>query len=65
MKKKQFDVRSKGDVVSMFRSPFQKSKQKDITIKNKTGSLLQEHSVDVLERLDKNKVIGKKNTYVN
>ena len=64
-KNKQFDVRSQGDVVSLWRNPFQKSKQKDITIKNKTGSLLQEHSVDILGRLDKDKVIGKKNTYVN
>ena len=64
-KNKQFDVRSQGDVVSLWRNPLQKSKQKDITIKNKTGSLLQEHSVDILGRLDKDKVIGKKNTYVN
>ena len=49
-KNKQFDVRSQGDVVSMFRNLFQKSKQKDITIKNKTGNPLQEHSVDILER---------------
>ena len=64
-KNKQFDVRSEGDIISIWRNPFQKSKQKDITIKNKTNNPLQEHSVDILERLDKDKVIGKKNTYVN
>ena len=64
-KNKQFDVRSKGDVVSMFRSPFQKSKQKDITIKNKTKNPLTEHAVDVLGRSNKDTVIGKKVTYFN
>ena len=64
-KNKQFDVKSEGDVVSIFRSPFQKSKQKDIIIKNRTSNPLQEHSVDILGRLDKDKIIGKKNTYVN
>ena len=64
-KKNQFDVRSEGGVVSMYRSPFQKNKQKDITIKIKTGNLLKEHFFDISGRLDKDKVIGKKNTYVN
>ena len=64
-KNKQFDVRSEGDVMNMFRSPFQKSKQKDITIKNKTNNPLQEHSVQILGRLDEDKIIGKKRTYVN
>ena len=64
-KNKQFDVRSQGDVVSIFRNPFQKSKQKDIIIKNQTNNPLTEHSVQILGRLDKDKVIGKKNTYVN
>ena len=63
-KNKQFDVRSEGDAVSMFRNPLQKkSKQKD-TEKNKTGNPLSEHPGDVLGRLDKDKVIGKKDTYV-
>ena len=64
-KNKQFDVRSQGDVVSIFRNPFQKSKQKDIIIKNQTNNPLTEHSVQILGRLDKDKVIGKKNTYVS
>ena len=64
-KNKQFDVRSEGDAVSMFRLPLQKNKQKDFTIKNKTGNSLTEHSVDILGRLDKDKVVGKRNTYVN
>ena len=62
--KKQYDVRSDGDAVSMWKSPFQNNK-KDINIRKKNNDILNEHSVDVLGRLNNDRVIGKRNTYVN
>jgi hypothetical protein len=62
--KKQYDVRSDGDIVSAWQSPFQNNKN-NTTIKKQSNNPLTEHSVDVLNRLNQDKIIGKKNFYVN
>lgn len=60
-KKNQYDVRSSGDVVSLFRNPLQGINES--TLKN-TGNVLKNHSTDILDT--KNNVIyGDKNFYVN
>jgi len=56
--KNQYDIRSERDVVSGL-NPFAKKSKKDVNIKAKTYNPLTEHSGDVLNRLGKNKVIGK------
>jgi len=56
--KNQYDIRSERDVVSGL-NPFAKKSKKDVNIKAKTYNPLTEHSGDVLDRLGKNKVIGK------
>ena len=55
--KNQFDVRSDRDVVSGL-NPFAKKSKKDISIKAESYNPLTEHSGDVLNRLDKDKMIG-------
>ena len=56
--KNQYDVRSNRDVVSGL-NPFAKKSKKDVNIKAKTYNPLTEHSGDILNRLDKNRTIGK------
>jgi hypothetical protein len=56
--KNQYDIRSERDVVSGL-NPFARKSKKDVDIKAKTYNPLTEHSGDVLDRLGKNKVIGK------
>jgi hypothetical protein len=56
--KNQFDVRSDRDVVSGL-NPFAKKSKKDVNIKAQSFNPLTEHSGDVLDRLDKNRQIGK------
>ena len=55
--KNQFDVRSDRDVVSGL-NPFAKKSKKDISIKAQSYNPLTEHSGDVLNRLDKDRMIG-------
>ena len=59
--KKHYDVRSTGDVVSVWRNPLQK--RNEITIKKKSNNVLSEHKPSVLNRM--NGVIGKTNFYVS
>lgn len=56
--KNQYDIRSERDIVSGL-NPFAKKSKRDVTIKAKTYNPLTEHSGDVLDRLGKNRVIGK------
>lgn len=56
--KNQYDVRSSRDVVSGL-NPFAKKSKKNVNIKAKTYNPLTEHSGDILDRLDKNRTIGK------
>jgi hypothetical protein len=56
--KNQYDIRSDRDVVSGL-NPFARKSKKDVNIKAKTYNPLTEHSGDVLDRLGKNKIIGK------
>ena len=56
--KNQFDVRSKGDIVSAA-NPFGKKSSKDIEIKSGSYNPLTEHSSGVLDKLDENLMIGK------
>lgn len=56
--KNQYDVRSNRDVVSGL-NPFAKKSKKDVNIKAQSYNPLTEHSGDVLDRLDKNRTIGK------
>ena len=53
----QFDVRSDRDLVSGL-NPFAKKSKKDISIKAESFNPLTEHSGDVLNRIDKNLMIG-------
>ena len=55
--KNQFDVRSKGDVVSAA-NPFGKKTSKDIEIKSGSYNPLTEHSSGVLDKLDDDLMIG-------
>jgi hypothetical protein len=56
--KNQYDIRSERDVVSGL-NPFAKKSKRDVNIKAESYNPLTEHSGDVLDRLGKNKVIGK------
>jgi hypothetical protein len=56
--KNQYDLRSERDVVSGL-NPFAKKSKKDVNIKAESYNPLTDHSGDVLDRLGKNKVIGK------
>lgn len=56
--KNQFDVRSDRDVVSGL-NPFARKSKRDVNIKAQTYNPLTEHSGDVLNRLGKNRQIGK------
>jgi hypothetical protein len=56
--KNQYDIRSDRDVVSGL-NPFAKKSKRDVNIKAESYNPLTEHSGDVLDRLGKNKVIGK------
>jgi hypothetical protein len=53
---KQYDIHSKKDLVSILQ-PFQKDKN-DIIIPSETNNLYTEHKIDVLDRLDQDKIIG-------
>lgn len=53
---KQYDVRSNGDVVSVWGNPF--LKKNTTTIKKKSNNPISEHSPNVLSRLDKDTLIG-------
>ena len=55
--KNQYDIRSIGDLVSGA-NPFGKKTNNDISITSKTSNPLTEHSSDVLDRLDKDQMIG-------
>jgi len=59
-KKNQYDVRARGDLVSLFRSPLQR--QKDETINSK-GNPLTQHSTDIINNNDI--IYGDKRTFVN
>jgi len=60
-KKNQYDVRSKTDLVSLFRNPFQKGKEQTIKgIKDPLSS----HSTNILDK-NKDVIYGDKNFYVN
>ena len=61
--KNQFDIRSEADVVSLWRNPLQK--RNETTIKKKSNNVVLEHSPNVLNRLDKNKIIGKTTGFVS
>jgi hypothetical protein len=54
----QYDIRTQKDIVSAL-NPLEKYTDRDIIIKSKGSSPLEEHSIDVLDRLDKNMLIGK------
>jgi hypothetical protein len=60
-KSNQYDVRASGDAVSLFRNPFQKSK--DETIKSKKNTL-EQHSTDILKGQE-GKVYGDPTFYGN
>jgi hypothetical protein len=60
---KQYDVRSTGDVVSVFSNPFQK--RNVVNIKKKSNNPISEHKPNVLSRLDKDKIIGKTTGFVS
>ena len=60
-KKNQYDVRSKSDVVSLFRNPFQKGKDQTI---NNISNPLSSHSTNILEK-NKDVIYGDKIFYVN
>ena len=59
-KRNQYDVRARGDLVSLFRSPLQR--QKDETINSK-GNPLKQHSTDIINNNDI--IYGDKRTFVN
>ena len=53
---KQYDIRTTKDIVSMLQ-PLQKDTN-DIVIQSETNNLYTEHKIDVLNRLDQDKIIG-------
>ena len=61
-KKNQYDVRASGDMVSFFRSPFQRNR--DQTIKSNKDPLTQ-HSTDILDKSKDDIVYGDRNFYIN
>ena len=60
-KKNQYDVRASGDLVSLWRNPFQTGKDTTITT---GGDTLKQHSTDVLGKR-KGVIYRDKNFYVN
>ena len=60
-KKNQYDIRASGDLVSLWRNPFQTGKDTTITT---VGDPLKQHSTDVLGKR-KEIIYGDKNFYVN
>jgi hypothetical protein len=60
-KKNQYDVRSSGDLVSLFRNPLQLKNDKTI---NELGNPLKSHSTNVLKK-NKDVIFGDKTTYIN
>lgn len=60
-RKNQYDIRASGDLVSFFRSPFQRKNDQTI---NDIGNPLKSHSTDVL-RKKKEAIYGDTKTYVN
>ena len=54
--KNQYDVRSDGDVISLWRNPLQR--RNETTIKKKSNNIISEHSPSILNRLG-DKIIGK------
>jgi hypothetical protein len=60
-KKNQYDVRATGDLVSLFRNPFQTGKEQ--TIKT-GGDPLKQHATDILDK-KKGVIYGDKKFYVN
>ena len=55
--KNQYDVRSKGDVVSAL-NPFEKKSSKNVEIESGSYNPLKEHSGDILDRLEEDTMIG-------
>lgn len=55
--KNQYDIRTEKDLVSRL-NPFQPKSNKDIIIQSNTNSLLKEHGIDTLDRMDRNKEVG-------
>jgi hypothetical protein len=55
--KNQYDIQSRGDVVSNL-NPFEKRTKRDIKIKSKTYNPLEEHNIDILNRLQPGTMIG-------
>jgi hypothetical protein len=53
---KQYDIRTKKDLVSMLQ-PIQKD-ENDIIIPSETNNVYTEHKIDVLDRLDQDRIIG-------
>jgi hypothetical protein len=53
---KQYDIRTKGDLVSVLQ-PFQTG-QNDIIIDSQTKNPYTEHKIDVLDRLPQDQIIG-------
>jgi hypothetical protein len=60
-KKNQYDVRATGDLVSLFRNPFQTKNDKNLNV---IGNPLTSHSTGVLDK-NKDVIYGDKNFYVN
>jgi hypothetical protein len=59
----EYNVRSNGDIVSIWKNPF--LKKNNITIKKKSNNPITEHSPKVLSRLDSETIIGKKDGFVS
>lgn len=54
----QYDVKTQKDIVSSL-NPLQNYSENDLIIPSKTSNILQEHSIDVLNRLPEEQEIGK------
>jgi hypothetical protein len=59
----EYNVRSNGDIVSVWKNPF--LKKNNITIKKKSNNPITEHSPKVLSRLDSETIIGKTTGFVS
>jgi len=57
MPSNQYDIRTKNDIVSKI-NPFQKKNKNETIIQSKSNNILKEHSIDTLNRLDQNRMIG-------
>jgi hypothetical protein len=55
-------VRARGDLVSFFRSPFQRKKDENI---NSNKDPLSQHSTNILDNNQNDIIYGNKNFYVN